>query len=166
MITVVAIFGAWIAFSQWWLAQKRLKMDLFDRRWRVYAAYQKLFWILVKQRKAEQHQFDEFVEDAAGAEWLFDQAVANFLFDFRSQAAFITLHTSKVEAPGAVGAEARTEYGKVNLEMINKVTVAAKLFGPYMHIDAPLPVAIVNGIRKFTMAYKSIKDQRKAVESI
>jgi hypothetical protein len=34
----IAIFVAYIGFQQWRLSRHRLKLDLFDRRWAIYAA--------------------------------------------------------------------------------------------------------------------------------
>ncbi|SDI57591.1 hypothetical protein SAMN04487926_119133 [Paraburkholderia steynii] len=37
-LPVIAGFGAWIGYRQWWTARDKLKFDLFDRRMSVYQA--------------------------------------------------------------------------------------------------------------------------------
>ena len=38
----VAVFGIFIAYRQWRLAQEKLKLDLFDKRFEVYEAAREL----------------------------------------------------------------------------------------------------------------------------
>lgn len=42
LVPVIAVLGAVIAYRQWRVAQNKLKLDLFDRRFAIFDAARKL----------------------------------------------------------------------------------------------------------------------------
>jgi hypothetical protein len=75
----VAILGALIAYRQWRLAQNKLKLDLFDRRYRVYEAARSFLASIMTSGKAGDDKLFEFNLATRDAKWLLDPPVANYL---------------------------------------------------------------------------------------
>jgi hypothetical protein len=85
----VAILGSLIAYRQWRIAQSKLKLDLFDRRFRVFEAARNLIAFVVARGKTDDEQIGIFVGATREARWLFDAGIADYLN--------VELHNSAVE---------------------------------------------------------------------
>jgi len=75
----VAILGAFIAFRQWKLAQNKLKLDLFDRRFKVYEAARKFLSSVVTNGEVTDEALHAFMYGTREAEWVLSQAVADYI---------------------------------------------------------------------------------------
>ena len=75
----VAVLGALVAYRQWRLAQNKLKLDLFDRRFRVYEASRSLLASIRTSGKAKDEEVFEFMVATREAKWLLNQDVAEYL---------------------------------------------------------------------------------------
>jgi hypothetical protein len=76
---VVAVLGSFIAYRQWRLAQNKLKLDLFDRRFKVYDAARDLLAAITTSRKAKDDELFRFVLGTREAKWLLGAAIAEYL---------------------------------------------------------------------------------------
>src|SRR5690606_31368900 len=72
----VAILGSFIAYRQWRLAQNKLKLDLFDRRYSVYKAAHSLLASIMTSGKAKDDDLYKFLLATREAKWLLDSSVA------------------------------------------------------------------------------------------
>lgn len=75
----VAVLGALIAYRQWRLAQNKLKLDLFDRRFSVYEAARNLLASIMTSGKARDEEVFKFMVATREAKWLLNAKVAEYL---------------------------------------------------------------------------------------
>jgi hypothetical protein len=75
----VAVLGSLIAYRQWRLAQNKLKLDLFDRRFSVYEATRNLISSIMTSGKAKDEEVFKFMVATREAKWLFNSQVAEYL---------------------------------------------------------------------------------------
>jgi len=76
---LVAVIALGIAFAQWWTARSKLKLDLFERRWRIYeAARTGLLEVRMCGRVSDATR-DALVANASAANWLLDEDLTDYL---------------------------------------------------------------------------------------
>jgi hypothetical protein len=75
----VAVLGSFIAYRQWRLAQNKLKLDLFDRRFSVYEAARSLLASIMTSGKAKDEEVFKFMVSTREAKWLLNDSVADYL---------------------------------------------------------------------------------------
>jgi hypothetical protein len=75
----VAAFAAWIAHRQWTTASQKLKLDLFDRRYRVYVAALAFFGRILERYEVTLEDIVTFQRETAQAKFLFPDAVVDHL---------------------------------------------------------------------------------------
>lgn len=75
----VAVLGSFIAYRQWRLAQNKLKLDLFDRRFSVYQAARTLLASIMTSGKAKDEEVFKFMVATREAKWLLSASVAEYL---------------------------------------------------------------------------------------
>jgi hypothetical protein len=89
---LIAIIVAYIAFRQWRTAQNRLKLDLFDRRFAVYEAAQKLALEVSETSNVSREGLSAFIRGTEKSVFLFyDKALIGYLTAMRERA--VNLHT-------------------------------------------------------------------------
>ena len=74
----VAVLGSLIAYRQWRLAQNKLKLDLFDRRFSVFEAARSLIASIMTSGKAKDEEVFKFLFATREAKWLLDSSVAEY----------------------------------------------------------------------------------------
>jgi len=104
----VAVLGALIGYRQWRLAQNKLKLDLFDRRFKVYEAARDLLASIMTSGKEKDDEVFKFMVATREAKWLFDTEVANYL-DKQIYHKAIDLQTLAGELDGVGVGEIRTK---------------------------------------------------------
>lgn len=75
----VAVLGSVIAYRQWRLAQNKLKLDLFERRFSVYEAARNLLASIMTSGKAKDEEIFKFMVATREAKWVLDAQVAEYL---------------------------------------------------------------------------------------
>ena len=75
----VAVLGSFIAYRQWRLAQNKLKLDLFDRRFSVYEAARTFLASIMTSGKAKDEEVFKFMVATREAKWLLNASVAEYL---------------------------------------------------------------------------------------
>ena len=75
----VAVLGIFIAYRQWRLAQEKLKLDLFDKRFKVYEAARELLASIMTSGKAKDEEVMKFLIATRAAKWLLKRPVADYL---------------------------------------------------------------------------------------
>lgn len=74
----VAVLGSVIAYRQWRLAQNKLKLDLFERRFSVYEAARNLLASIMTSGKAKDMRIFKFMVATREAKWVSDAQVAEY----------------------------------------------------------------------------------------
>lgn len=75
----IGVAGAAIAFQQANTQRKRLKMDLFDRRFAVYQAAKTAIGSAVTTGHVDQRSEFDYLVGTASAKWLFDEKLSKYL---------------------------------------------------------------------------------------
>jgi hypothetical protein len=75
----IAILGALIAYRQWCLAQNKLKLDLFDRRFSVYESARNFLASIMTSGRANEKELLKFLAGTREAKWLLNRQVADYL---------------------------------------------------------------------------------------
>jgi hypothetical protein len=76
---VLAIFIAFVAFRQWQTARNKLKLDLFDRRWRIYDGTRDAIAYTLRENHIPMQQYIEFAALIQDADFLFNEPIHKYL---------------------------------------------------------------------------------------
>ena len=135
----VAVLAGLIAYRQWKVARYKLNLDLFERRWKIYAAAQKLIGTAAFKGAIEDKDLQAFLDETHGAEWLFDDRLGAWLSDevyMNAVELQDLMKASRIEEPGVDRTrerQRRTELKKwFNGELSNLKT----RFGQFMKIES------------------------------
>jgi hypothetical protein len=82
----LSIAVAIIAAVLWWVVDNKLRLDLFDRRYKVYDAARQLIVHIISRANLDDSQLCKFNAETLDAEFLFDADVVSFLDALRDQA--------------------------------------------------------------------------------
>jgi len=89
-VTVVTLFLSVavviIAALQWGVADNKLRLDLFDRRYKVYDATRKFLSLIIREATFTNPDLFEFNAGTSDAQFLFKPDVAEYLAEIRRQA--------------------------------------------------------------------------------
>ena len=133
----VAVLGALIGYRQWRLAQNKLKLDLFDRRFKVYVAARDLLASIMTSGKAMDDKLFKFLVATREAKWLLDIDVANYL-DKQVYHKALDLQTLAAELEGVGVGEIRTKnvHAQADLKkwLMAQFDVLDQKFSPYLQL--------------------------------
>ena len=80
LVPAVAFFGGLIAYRQWRTAQNKLKLDMWDRRMKLYEVVRKYLAAVTAKSAPNAEDLREFLFGTADARWLFTPEVADYLY--------------------------------------------------------------------------------------
>jgi hypothetical protein len=93
LTAVIAVVAVWIAFQQsktardqHRVAQDKLKLDLFDRRYKVYQGLMEFIGVLNNEGRAPREAFGEFYRAIGPAKFLFSDSVTTYMEGVRKKA--------------------------------------------------------------------------------
>ena len=78
---VIGIIVAIIAYQQWRTNNYRLKLDLYEKRYKVYTALKKLLSTILIKGNAENEAIDIFMSEIREVDFLFEEDIATYLID-------------------------------------------------------------------------------------
>jgi len=93
-----------IAWQQWQVARSKLRLDLFDRRYKVFDATRKFLAVILREARFEGSHLFEFFAGTSDAEFLFDSDIVDYLAQIRTRALNMRTH-QKVYEPLPAGDE-------------------------------------------------------------
>lgn len=76
---IVAIFGVYIARQQWLTARSKLNFDLFEKRYKIYSAAEKIIYKIIQNGSYDNSDFHYFMRDTKEARWLFNEEVHAYI---------------------------------------------------------------------------------------
>jgi len=131
---LVALFVAFVGYQQYWINREKFRLDLFEKRFSVFAATRKLLSIVLRETKAEYKDLFEFRASVAEAAFLFDADITNYLDEIDKQ--FVRLHVTHERLKGNIGAEERNKIMDENDQVLqwltDQLTELEKRFSPYL----------------------------------
>jgi len=83
---VLGVSVAIVAWLQWWVALNKLRLDLFDRRYKVYDATRNFLGAIIREAKFTNSELFEFYARTSDAEFLFGADVVDYLGQIRKRA--------------------------------------------------------------------------------
>ena len=108
-IAVVAVFGAYIAWNLWRTNHNVLRERLFDRRYEVFLATQKMASGICAENRISWDDANEFSEIAQRARFMFSTEDAQYFEDMRQKALSLARATAESETGRASGTKPDAE---------------------------------------------------------
>ena len=142
---VLGVSVAIVAWLQWWVALNKLRLDLFDRRYKVYDATRNFLGAIIREAKFTNSELFEFYARTSDAEFLFGADVTEHLEKIRKRA--VHLQTAqKIYDPLPVGEERSKHVQAAHDDLLwltDQITSISKTFAPYLGFtnvrSRPLP---------------------------
>jgi len=97
----LALIAVIIAYQQWRLANDKFKLDLFDKRYKVYYATRMLLFEITLSGSAKEESLLEFMRKTADVIFLFDVEVAKYLVEIRDMSVDLQIHNDELESAPA-----------------------------------------------------------------
>ena len=132
---IVGIGIIFFAFLQWKVAHDKLRLDLFDRRYKGNDASKKFLAAILRQSNFDDSQLFEFYAGTSDAEFLFGSDVVSYLAKIRDESLQMRLHHESYHPSPADDTE-RTKHIQAKYEKVKwlteQFTVMPKIFTPYL----------------------------------
>ncbi|SEN96166.1 hypothetical protein SAMN02990966_00700 [Rhodospirillales bacterium URHD0017] len=106
---VVGGVGLYFADQQRKNAAAKLRLDLFEHRYKVLDAVRRLLSAIVEKGNVSLEELGNFSLGTVNADFLFDDGIAKYLAELRNHAATLMTHTAMLNSPNQVE---RTEAAK------------------------------------------------------
>lgn len=126
-----------IAWQQWKLAQNKLRLDLFDRRYKVYDSTRKFLAVITSEAKFDNSHLFEFYAGTSDAGFLFGSDVVDYLAQIRKKALKMRTHQKTYEHM-PVGEDRSRNVEAESKELLwisDQLTAMAKIFTPYLGLS-------------------------------
>jgi hypothetical protein len=131
---LIAIIGAIIAYEQFRLAKQKLKLELFEKRYKVFEATRKFLSVILRETSFKDSDLFEFYAGTSDATFLFEKDITTYLDSIRDHALKMrALHENYAQLPTG---EARTQLVDKETTELNWLTgqlvLAKDNFYPYL----------------------------------
>ena len=133
----VAVLGSFIAYRQWRLAQNKLKLDLFDRRFSVYEAARTLLASIMTSGKANDEEVFKFMLATCEAKWLLNASVAEYLDkQLYHKAVDLQALASALEGVGVGEIRTKNVYAQADIKkwFLSQYEILDEKFAPYLQL--------------------------------
>jgi hypothetical protein len=123
-----------IAWQQWRVADNKLRLDLFDRRYKVYDSTRKFLAVILREATFTLSQLAEFDIGTSDAEFLFGADVVDYLGQVRKRALHLRTAQTLYE-PLPVGDERSRHVQAAHDDLswlTDQITAMTKIFAPYL----------------------------------
>jgi len=131
---LIAAFVAWIGCRQYRLGREKFKLDLFDKRFLVFAATRRFLTHVLKQGNVSMEQLFEYRGGIAEATFLFDDSTVDYLESIDERALRLWASTENLRSLPVGEARTKTaeEISEVLQWLTNQLPVLKTKFGPYL----------------------------------
>ena len=133
----VAVLGSFIAYRQWRLAQNKLKLDLFDRRFSVYVCARDLLASIMTTGLAKDEEVFKYLVGTREAKWLLNEPIDVYLSKTLYHAA-VDLQTMESELKNLSRGDERTRVVQKQAELKkwfqDQYAVLDTQFSPYLRL--------------------------------
>jgi hypothetical protein len=135
LMPTIAVFGTLLAHKQWRTSHKKLKMDLFEKRYSIYKATNDFILSTMSSGQVNDEHLFKFRSATKEAKWILNSDIATYL-DEQIWSEAIDLQTLKAELEGEpVGLE-RTEnvrnQRKIKDNLLSQIKILDKKFSPFL----------------------------------
>ena len=138
LAVLVSVLVAYIAYLQHKVARDRLKHDLYERRFAVYKAAQRLLTEVFQDADINYEKLIRYVADTQAAPFLFGEDIFEYLDKIRKKTIRL-LEASSVLTGLPIGEE-RSEAAKSRMQIVKELTDEIPnlipKFSPYLRFSA------------------------------
>lgn len=148
----LAVVAAFIALRQWFTAHNKFKLDLFDKRYKIYEEAKAFLASVFTSGRVTQEALFKFMGNTREAKWLFNDDVATFL---RTQIYNKALDIQQLEAEleGVPVGEERSQNLKKQRELKDwlrrQFDLLDEMMGPFLQIDQSILKYLLRWTGKF-----------------
>ena len=131
---IVGLVAAFIAYQQYSIAHTKLKLDLFDRRYRIYEAARKFLALILQRATFDDKDLFEYYAGISDAKFLFPKEVTDYLKLISTRAVQMRTYARKYEHL-PVGNERSALVDKESEELVwigRQIIEFSSVFAPYM----------------------------------
>ncbi len=76
---VVVIITVFIAYQQWKTNQQKLRLDIFDRRLKVYGEVKKILGLISRDANVSHKELSKFINAVSEADFLFEKEIPLYI---------------------------------------------------------------------------------------
>jgi hypothetical protein len=131
---IVGLIVGYIAWQQWQVSKAKLRLDLFDRRYKVYDATRKFLAVIMREATFSDSQLFEFYAGTSDAEFLFDADIVDYLSQITKHAIDMrSIHARYQSLP--IGDERSKQCDAEQehlLWLTRQITASTKTFSRYL----------------------------------
>lgn len=137
---LIALLAAYIAWQQWKTNERKLKLDLYDRRFRIYEATRQLILSIIRNADVESEEIQKFQLTVAEARFLFGSDITGYLEEIQSRAIQFRSCNGQYRdlyQPKPEGYDHHEVVAKIHTELVwlaGQLEPTAQKFGEYLKI--------------------------------
>lgn len=135
---VIAGCGVYVGYQQWKLSAYKLKHDLFEKRWQVYAATNDAIVCCVSgSNDAQRETYQEFKRKRMDAKFIFPEKLNNYLEQIdnaipKLQAAIKSLQTEPMRADSTERSKAEKQVVEQTEWLRSQIEIIVTMFHEYL----------------------------------
>ncbi len=134
--SLIAIFGAYISYKQWKLSAYKLKHDLFERRWVIYASAHDLIADTLNGSKEERvKSYRDLQQKIITAQFLFPEEVCDYLHQLLDDIWNYNLLEQKIQKDLEGRQALENEHSEKYKHIENQAKVLAEKLKKYMELS-------------------------------
>jgi hypothetical protein len=134
LTAVTAAIVAWVGYEQFRLARERLKLDLFEKRFVVYKAAQRVLSAVLRDAAVGSPDLLEYRRDSQDAAFLFGQEIVDYLatLDHRILKLGAACDELKDLACGPERSRLAEEKRRLCADLLGELPKLKDVFAPYL----------------------------------
>jgi len=138
LVPTIAILGAIVALQQWLTNRKRLKHELFDRRYEQFVAIRTFLSSIMTSGKSKPEEQIEYLSGTRGIRFVFDKKIAKYV-DVNIWHLAVELECLESELEGVPVGEERTKNVKrqseIKKELLGELKTLEDKFSKYLQLN-------------------------------
>jgi len=137
LVPTIAILGSIIAFQQWRTNTKRLRHELFDRRYEQFIIIREFLGSIMSSGKSKQEEQVKFLVGTKGMRFIFDKEIAQYV-DKKIWYLAIDLETLDAELEGVPVGEIRSanvkKQSEIKKQLHEELKTLEEKFAKYLQL--------------------------------
>ncbi|MBU0683866.1 MAG: hypothetical protein ABIH85_02390 [Candidatus Omnitrophota bacterium] len=135
LTSIVGGLGAWIAYAQWKINQRRLQHELFDRRIKVYQDVAAYIANILVSGKVKKEEIFPFLRDTKHSVFIFDKEIADYVDEIQKKAnSLLSLYIQRKVLQGERLDKAVNEEEKILTWLTNELNKLPEKFEKFLKL--------------------------------
>jgi hypothetical protein len=131
MTIIIGILVAYIAYRQYLLANEKLKLDLFEKRFAIYRGLQSFLSDILRESRVTNDRIVQFRIETQDATFLFEDDIPNYLDQVAEKAIELLIKGTHQKTSDVI----RNEFGLISwfaLQITGQDSKLIQNFSPYL----------------------------------